>query len=86
MNVGQNARCIDEHGTPDCPDPAPSLVGRKDKKPADECRQQLQECIEQCSDELRRGEWPFRRCVAQCMDNAGCDYTIPRPFYNPPLR
>ncbi|HEY6254148.1 MAG TPA: RHS repeat-associated core domain-containing protein, partial [Candidatus Angelobacter sp.] len=62
------------------------LPGRESKKSPDECRKQLQECIEQCTDELRKGEWPFRRCVAKCMDDAGCDYTIPRPFYNPPPR
>jgi hypothetical protein len=63
------------------------LAGRQCKKNNnDECREQLNKCIEECSDELRKGEWPFRRCVAKCMDDAGCDYTIPRPFYDPPSR
>lgn len=65
---------------------AAPLTGRNCKKSPDECRKQLRDCIEQCGDELRKGEWPFRRCVAKCMDDAGCDYTIPRPFYNPPPR
>jgi len=45
------------------------------------CSEQLDKCIDQCTDELRNGEWPFRKCVADCMADAGCDYTIPRPWY-----
>jgi RHS repeat-associated protein len=69
---------------------ANKLLGRSKpkvcKKTKEECKEILNNCIDECIDKLRGGEWPFRRCVADCMDKAGCDYTIPRPFYNPPPR
>ena len=50
------------------------------------CVEQLDKCIDQCIDELKNGEWPFRKCIADCMAAAGCDYTIPVPWYTPPPR
>ena len=65
--------------------PKPSPRGPKCEKTKD-CAKQLDICIEACFGALKGGEWPFRKCVADCMDQAGCSYTVPRPFYNPPSR
>ena len=52
-----------------------------------DCVLRLAECIEDCQPELESGgEWPFRKCVAACMESAGCSYTIPQPWYQPPPR
>ena len=52
-----------------------------------DCAAQLTECIEDCQSELDQGgEWPFRRCVADCMLKHGCSSIGPFPWYNPPPR
>lgn len=48
----------DDHGEPD---------------EAQRCRQALNSCIEECLPSLP-AEWPFRRCLNDCMLSAGCPY------------
>ena len=49
-----------------------------------DCAAQLAECTEDCQSELDAGgEWPFRRCIADCMLKHGCNSMGPyfRSFF-----
>jgi RHS repeat-associated protein len=56
-----------------------------------DCALELEACTEKCSEVLiedrkgRRGDrtGEFYRCMADCMDDADCNYMIPLPYYDP---